>query len=505
MSSDGRCEANDPRETDDRPRNETFGSDHPFDDNSSLSLLGATGSLKYFNATSAQYSWSGWSDEHEHGPSTGYGSFDDQQPPHPDDEAREEEGNVPAKRKDDLISFYWRSRDNRKGRHALVLRRGEDGEELPHGTLEPTNTLHATLRGIVALFTKFPYWDISWWVAIVFTVGSLLWIENGFILLPPLGGGSSQSLKLASTWSAFAASAIFLVGSFLLLLEAVNANRSGCFGWAVERGIKGKQLSAEIHPGECEHHYHSRDEHEKRQEDREASRNEDTSQNDGSRDEEAEGGQQGSGSWEQLESEEDDGGDNANKGSDHSHLYSWLWWPSWHDLRTHFLYEIGFLACLIQVVSAVLFFLSKLTTLPGINSRVSQGVVDGTNWAPQALGCLGFIAACLLFMFETQQKWYIPAPSVLGWHVGFWKLIGCVLFMVSAVLGPFGEHGSESATANSGRASFYGSWAILLGSLCQWYESLDKYPVVQEGTSRYSEWNESFIEDDEKRRNTENQ
>lgn len=36
----------------------------------------------------------------------------------------------------------------------------------------------------------------------------------------------------------------------------------------------------------------------------------------------------------------------------------------------------------------------------------------------------------LLFMLETQPKWYIPAPRVLGWHIGFWNLVGAFGFTV---------------------------------------------------------------------------
>jgi len=27
-------------------------------------------------------------------------------------------------------------------------------------------------------------------------------------------------------------------------------------------------------------------------------------------------------------------------------------------------------------------------------------------------------------MIETQKHWWQPAPKVLGWHIGFWNLIG---------------------------------------------------------------------------------
>lgn len=33
-------------------------------------------------------------------------------------------------------------------------------------------------------------------------------------------------------------------------------------------------------------------------------------------------------------------------------------------------------------------------------------------------------------MLETQPKWYIPAWEVLGWHIGFWNLIGALGFTV---------------------------------------------------------------------------
>ena len=34
-------------------------------------------------------------------------------------------------------------------------------------------------------------------------------------------------------------------------------------------------------------------------------------------------------------------------------------------------------------------------------------------------------------MLETQPKWYVPAWEVLGWHIGFWNLIGAFGFTVS--------------------------------------------------------------------------
>lgn len=503
MSPESHCESNTARAKE--PRNERFDSDQrPFNDDPSLSLLGATGTYKLFNPTSALYSWSGWNPSHdhpstpEHGHATDHVSSDEARQQHSSEDEGEPGGHFPAKRKDDLLSFVWRSRDNRKGRHALVLRRGDDGQMQPHGTLEPTNSLPATLRGICALFTRFPYWDISWCVAIVYTLGSMVWVANGFTgVLSLVGKGSSKQLTSANTWTAFAGASIFFLGSYLLFLEAVNANRTGCFGWVVERTVKGIRPEAEVHPGDCEHHYHAKDKHphtdEAYEDENDGDNIQDFGSEDDGHDEATANGWHHSGFQDRISASEDEE-------TDHPHSYNWLWLPSWRHLRTHFIYEIGFLACAIQLVSGSLFWLSKFTTLPGITEQISQPVLDGTNWAPQIVGCIGFIVASLLFMLETQHKWYVPAPNILGWHVGFWKLVGCTGFLLSAVFGPLGEHGMQFAENQSSISTFWGSWMILLGSLVQWYESLDKHPIVQEGTSRYSEWSEKFIKESEERR-----
>ena len=46
-------------------------------------------------------------------------------------------------------------------------------------------------------------------------------------------------------------------------------------------------------------------------------------------------------------------------------------------------------------------------------------------------------------MLETQTVWYKPAFGVLGWHIGFWNLVGAYGFTLCGALGP--------AYGNSGR------------------------------------------------------
>lgn len=68
------------------------------------------------------------------------------------------------------VAYVWRSRDNRKGRHALAV----DVDPHRHEKTEsprPTNTLDRTVKGIAKMFLRYPVWDVSYDVAVVFTIG----------------------------------------------------------------------------------------------------------------------------------------------------------------------------------------------------------------------------------------------------------------------------------------------------------------------------------------------
>jgi hypothetical protein len=82
-----------------------------------------------------------------------------------------------------------------------------------------------------------------------------------------------------------------------------------------------------------------------------------------------------------------------------------LWWPSWHEFRTHYIKEIGFLASFLQLIGATIFWISGVTALPPIYNALSVPVMNGVYWAPQVVGGTGFIVSGLLFMTEVQEKW----------------------------------------------------------------------------------------------------
>jgi hypothetical protein len=68
------------------------------------------------------------------------------------------------------LVYVWRSRDNRKGRHALAVGPDyRDGKQ--HHKLRPTTSWQQILRGIGKMFIRYPVWDVSYDVAVVFTIG----------------------------------------------------------------------------------------------------------------------------------------------------------------------------------------------------------------------------------------------------------------------------------------------------------------------------------------------
>jgi hypothetical protein len=107
------------------------------------------------------------------------------------------------------------------------------------------------------MFSTYPWWDVSYLVAVVFTIGSLVWCINAFFVWLPLQDPSTSfngEIADAGGWTAFIGATIFEFGSVLLMIEAVNENRSDCFGWALEEALEEKGL-IRLKPDGCVHHH----------------------------------------------------------------------------------------------------------------------------------------------------------------------------------------------------------------------------------------------------------
>ncbi|KAJ5477216.1 hypothetical protein N7539_007360 [Penicillium diatomitis] len=357
------------------------------------------------------------------------------------------------------VEHIWRSRDNRKGRHAIRIDYNAPPTDTALIAPHPTTTAKAIAQGILRMFTRAPVWDVSWLVAFTFVVGSIIWIVNAFFVWLPLVDPSTEFSGEVSSGGRD---------------HGIHrCDGTGCFGWALEKEL-GKvhgdgdasrpvtRLEPRIE--ECTHHHINR-------------RN-----------------LVGQGLKRTASDPHHHHHHHHHDSLDFSNGYtttsssgskSFRWLPSWDELKSHYIHELGFLASLIQFLAATIFWIAGFTGLPGINNHLSQPVANGVYWVPQIVGGAGFIASGLLFTLETQEKWYKPAFHVLGWHVGAWNFVGGIGFTLCGALGPASSShsGVEYQTT---LATFWGSWAFMVGSTLQWYESLQKYPVERKRGTRGS-------------------
>ncbi|KAI8937250.1 hypothetical protein NX059_006459 [Plenodomus lindquistii] len=147
------------------------------------------------------------------------------------------------------------------------------------------------------------------------------------------------------------------------------------------------------------------------------------------------------------------------------------------------MHDLGFLSSITQLVGSSIFWIAGLVSLPGIYDRLSRPLVISLFWTPQVVSGFVFIISGTLFMFETQSKWWKPAPRTLGWWVGLWNLIGGIGFLICSAIG---YDKSRWAQYQSCLISFWGSWAFLIANVLQWYESLEKFPVQTSKSARKS-------------------
>jgi hypothetical protein len=144
------------------------------------------------------------------------------------------------------------------GRHAITVTPDSGGKYL---TPPATNTLREVAKGIWRMFSTYPYWDVSYLVAVIFTLGSMVWCINAFFVWLPLQDPSTEfpgEITMAGGITAFLGATIFEIGSVLLMIEAVNENRSDCFGWALVEALEENGLLRLRPDNKCKHHHHNK-------------------------------------------------------------------------------------------------------------------------------------------------------------------------------------------------------------------------------------------------------
>ncbi|KAK9437439.1 Endo-polygalacturonase PG1 [Metarhizium brunneum] len=355
----------------------------------------------------------------------------------------------------------WNARDYRKGRHILILPRAAPLTS----RLERSSNPHRILLSISRMFTLFPYWDVSWLVGVSFTIGCLLFVVSGLFCWLPIAYPETQfphEKLVAGGVSAFVGATLFQIGAVLLFLESYNDRAETQFGGAMEDlfanrlGIARARNHGPIHfeiGDPSKQHLYRDDSHPR------------------------------STSSGVIASAENVNGQRSaprqsSNGSDVNGTgRSWQWWPSWHDVTTHYVYEIGFLASCTMSVGATVFYICGILGLPGIFDNLSDAALKGAYYFPYLLGGVLFAVSSVLYILETQPNWYTPQPFKIGWHVGVWNLIGSLGWTMAA---SFGYCRASWCVYQNELTLIWASAAFSFGSALQWYESLDKYVVIIE-------------------------
>ena len=308
------------------------------------------------------------------------------------------------------------------------------------------------------MFTLFPYWDISWLVGISFTIGCLIFVLCGLFYWLPIAYPSTEfpgESKIAGGITAFIGATLFQVGAVLLFLESYNDRAETRFGGAMEELFVDKLRIARRSRNHRPNHFNAEPDPKQQHSPEDSSDRKQLSP---------------------LPSQ-DSSDDGPTMPSDTFSERSWQWLPSWHDFRTHYIFEIGFLASLTMSIGATIFYVSGIMALPGIYNNLTDAGKYGGYFFTYLFGGVLFTLSSAFYILETQPNWYTPQPFRIGWHIGFWNMVGSIGWTLAA---SFGYCKEEWCEYQSELTLVWASAAFALGSAFQWYESLDKYVVVIE-------------------------
>jgi hypothetical protein len=285
--------------------------------------------------------------------------------------------------------------------------------------------------GIIRMFTTFPYWDMAFWSGWSYSFGSLLFVIDGAFAWVPIAFPSTTfagEAEYAVPLLFFIGTLFFELGATMAYLEAVN---DGSFaGSALRRFLDGHEdakkemLDEKLH--NLVHHLVPQQRDDDTTEKSQA--NVDPEAGWQTRDTPARPGSIYPGSMKPAPRRGGLDYGVTEEGETTEYL-TWRWWPTWHRLRTHHIYEIGYLACAIQLFGATLFGIAGIVLLPGILTSLSQWQQNAAYWIPQIVASVSFLSAGLSFTLETQEKWWKPKYKDLGWWIGFWAIVGSMGFL----------------------------------------------------------------------------
>ena len=357
--------------------------------------------------------------------------------------------------------------NNFTGRHIFVVPRAAPLTSRLRNISKPRRVM----LGIWRMFTVYPYWDVSWLIGVSFTIGCLLFVASGLFAWLPIAYPETKfphEKDLAAGLTAFVGATLFQVGAFLLLLEAYNDRAETKFGGAVETWFTQKfkpKLGAMSNKEENINSSNPLDP-ESPEDDSLSSA---APVSDDKVDTLEKNKERPAGARHKSMSQ------NRVKNDDPFGEREWQWLPSWNDVKTHYIFEIGFLASAVMSLGATIFYICGILSLPGIElTKVER---QGAYYFPYVFGGVLFATSSILYILETQPNWYTPQPFNIGWHIGVFNFIGGVGWTLAAA---FGFCDPYWCKYQSELSLIWASCAFSFGSALQWYESLDKYVFVIE-------------------------
>lgn len=350
------------------------------------------------------------------------------------------------------MAFLWRSRDQRKGRTSIAVPR--DAIQESSRTPRFTASFRQVRKGILRMVTVFPYLDMAYLVGLSFTIGSAIFVANGLICLLPLVYPTlkfeGEPKNVSSGLTSFTGALAFQIGASLAYLEAVNG---GSFhGSFMRRFLLGgkqdeeKQLMKLKLQDFFHHVIHPR-----------------------GRGDNVLAPVTGWPTAPTIAPVPRRGALDLGAGGENTRDYSrFRWWPTWESLSKHYIYEVGWAACTVQLIASTLYMVVGTVDLPGILNTLEPWQENFAYWVPNIVASAGFTVASALFALETQDKWYKPQPRILGWWIGFFAFLGSIGFELCASFGP-ASYKSQNAELQSLISTTWDSACFLVASVLQWY------------------------------------
>lgn len=312
--------------------------------------------------------------------------------------------------------------------------------------------------------------NISWWVAIIFCLGTACWVVSGHIAMWPFSNATAAKYTIG--YVELSGILLFDLGCYLLLLEALNEDVDVCCGAGVREvaNREGTNFPTEA-ASRGDEEWHLNDDVLKNGILCKRRRKEYVKSYANS--EEGFIRRKVSKLYVYVP-EADEGTDKNATPKLQQQCRAWRWW-GWD------FHNAGFLAAFLLGFGCLLFSIAVCTAIPGVVDDDQWQVQQALIWTPQTIGSVCFVLSGILYTLEEQDVWYKPGLTRIGWYASFANMIGGIGFLISSIFGFLAnwEGNGEVCCQHWGTAfnAFYGNWAFMVGSLILLLEVENKDPA----------------------------